>query len=273
MYRRILALILSLALLMPGLALAESLPYVEDCALLPGQSVELRYFLPASGRASLRLTTQGGADVAVILSERMLLGGLHVLTLDGQFFAESLAEGAYRLILTYEGQTYTAVLTVGQTAQPPQTAPAASAPTAMPAPTAAPAPAFADQSASITPAHLSSYHPQHTGCYWCTPMDITDESAVWAMLTAPIQVVDVGQKEQVVLRAEPSDSSEGVGVVTGASQAVHVLETRSDGWSLVETYSSSFHDSKVKAWNAFVTGYIRTNKLKTYNVRTDYGMC
>lgn len=272
MYRRILALILSLALLMPGLALAESLPYVEDCALLPGQSVELRYFLPASGRASLRLTTQGGADVAVILSERMLLGGLHVLTLDEQFFAEPLAEGAYRLILTYEGQTYTAVLTVGQTAQSAQPTPAAPEPTAMPEPTAAPEPAFADQSASITPAHLSSYHPQHTGCYWCTPMDITDESAVWAMLTAPIQVVDVGQKEQVVLRAEPSDSSEGIGVVTGASQAVHVLETRSDGWSLVETYSSSFHDSKVKAWNAFVTGYIRTNKLKTYNVRTDYGM-
>ena len=212
MYRRILALILSLALLMPGLALAASLPYVEDCALLPGQSVELRYFLPASGRASLRLTTQGGADVAVILSERMLLGGLHVLTLDGQFFAEPLAEGAYRLILTYEGQTYTAVLTVGQTAQSAQPTPAAPAPTAMPEPTAAPAPAFADQSASITPAHLSSYHPQHTGCYWCTPMDITDESAVWAMLTAPIQVVDVGQKEQVVLRAEPSDSSEGIGV-------------------------------------------------------------
>ena len=268
MYRRILALILSLALLMPGLALAESLPYVEDCALLPGQSVELRYFLPASGHASLRLTTQGGADVAVILSERMLLGGLHVLTLDEQFFADPLAEGAYRLILTYEGQTYTAVLTVGQTAQSAQPAVAAAEP--MPAATAEPV--FADQSASITPAHLSSYHPGHTGCYWCTPMDITDESAVWAMLTAPIQVVDVGQKEQVVLRAEPSDSSEGIGVVTGASQAVHVLETRSDGWSLVETYSSSFHDSKVKAWNAFVTGYIRTNKLKTYNVRTDYGM-
>ena len=268
MYRRILALILSLALLLPGLALAESLPYVEDCALLPGQSVELRYFLPASRRASLRLTTQGGADVAVILSERMLLGGLHVLTLDEQFFAEPLAEGAYRLILTYEGQTYTAALTVGQTVQSAQPAAAA----AEPAPAATPEPAFADQSASITPAHLSSYHPQHTGCYWCTPMDITDESAVWAMLTAPIQVVDAGQKEQVVLRAEPSDSSEGIGVVTGASQAVHVLETRNDGWSLVETYSSSFHDSKVKAWNAFVTGYIRTNKLKTYNVRTDYGM-
>lgn len=38
MYRRILALILSLALLMPGLALAESLPYVEDCALLPAKA-------------------------------------------------------------------------------------------------------------------------------------------------------------------------------------------------------------------------------------------
>ena len=40
----------------------------------------------------------------------------------------------------------------------------------------------------------------------------------------------------------------------------------------METYSSSFHDSKVKAWNAFVTGYIRTNKLRTVEPSNMYGL-
>ena len=281
MHHRLLALILVLTLLLPAVCLASDEAYVENCTMVPGESAVLRYYLPAVGRASLRLTAQNGAEIKQILSERTLLGGLHELILDEQFFAEPLQEGTYCLILTYEGREYSAVLTVGESAAvPTQTINSTAQPAAEPTaePTESPAAAetaeevLADQSASITPAYLSSYHPDHTACYWCTPMDITDEEAVWAMLTAPIQVVDVGQREQVVLRAEPSDSSEGIGVVTGTSQAVHVLETRSDGWSLVETYSSSFHDSKVKAWNAFVTGYIRTSKLKTYTVRTDYGM-
>lgn len=256
MYRRFLAFLMLLSLL-PLACMAQSLPYIENCTLISGQSVDVRYYLPAADTASLHLMLQDGQTTVEILSERMLLGGTHVLTLDAQFFSQPLADGVYQLLLTTGGQTYTAQLTVGDMQQ--ETEPVQQQ-------------AFTDQSDSITPAYLSSYHPEHEGCYWCTPMDITDEEAVWAMLTAPIQVVDAGQKEQVVLRAEPDDSSEGVGVVTGASQAVHVLETRSDGWSLVETYSSSFHDSKVKAWNAFVTGYIRTSKLKTYQVRTDYGM-
>ena len=134
-------------------------------------------------------------------------------------------------------------------------------------------PVQASQSA-ITPAYLSTHQPAepHENCYWCTPMDITDEAAVWAMLTAPVTVVDGHQKTQVVLLAEPDNDSEGVGVITCDSQSVHVLETLDNGWSFVETYSSSFHDSKVKAWNAFVAGYIRTDKLKTKQPRTEYGM-
>ena len=124
----------------------------------------------------------------------------------------------------------------------------------------------------ITPAYRSAYHPGHEACYWCTPMDIHDEEAVWAMLTAPITIVDAGQKEQVILYAEPDKNSEQLGVITGASQAVHVLEKGSDGWTKVETYSSSFHDSKVKNWNAFVTGYVQSNKLKTKKVNQDYGI-
>ena len=124
----------------------------------------------------------------------------------------------------------------------------------------------------ITPALRSEYHPEHAGCYWCTPMDLHDEAAVWAMLTAPITIVDAGQKDQVILYAEPDKNSRQEGVITGASQAVHVLESRRDGWTLVETYSSSFHDSKVKNWNAFVTGYVQSSKLKTKKVNQEYGI-
>lgn len=127
---------------------------------------------------------------------------------------------------------------------------------------------------AITPAYLSSHIPDHSpeSCYWCTPMDLKDEAAVWAMLTAPVTIVEGGQKEQVILRAEPDGESEGIGVVTCASQSVHVLENLDNGWSLVEAYSSSFHDSKVKAWNAFVSGYLPTKKLKKKEVNQQYGM-
>ena len=124
----------------------------------------------------------------------------------------------------------------------------------------------------ITPAYRSEYRPKHEACYWCTPMDIRDEEAVWAMLTAPITIVDAGQKDQVILYAEPDKNSEPLGVITGASQAVHVLEQGKDGWTKVETYSSSFHDSKVKNWNAFVTGYVQSGKLKTKKVNQEYGI-
>ena len=125
---------------------------------------------------------------------------------------------------------------------------------------------------AITPACRSEYHPDHEACYWCTPMDIHDEEAVWAMLTSPITIVDAGQKDQVILYAEPDKNSEQLGVITGASQAVHVLEQGNNGWTKVETYSSSFHDSKVKNWNAFVTGYVQSSKLKTKKVNQDYGI-
>lgn len=131
---------------------------------------------------------------------------------------------------------------------------------------------------SVTPACRSAYHPGHENCYWCTPMNLEDEAAVWRMLTAPVTVVQLhkdplkSQMKQTVLYAEPDDGSEKIGMITGESQAVHVLETRSDGWSLVETYSTSFFNSKVKNYNAFVTGYIRSDKLKTVEVNQHFGI-
>ena len=124
----------------------------------------------------------------------------------------------------------------------------------------------------ITPAMKSEYQPEHENCYWCTPMDITDEEAVWNMLTSDITVVDLDQMKQTAIYAQPDENSEKIAVVTGSSQSVHVLEELDNGWTLVETYSTSFHDSKVKNYNAFVTGYIPSDKLKTVSVNQTMGV-
>ena len=101
--------------------------------------------------------------------------------------------------------------------------------------------------------------------YWTLPMDITDTEAVWEVLTAPVTVLDNGrnnaERTQVRIRKEPREDSAGIGVVTCITQAVHVLE-RGEEWTLIECYSSSFHDSGVKNWNALVQGYVPTAYLK-----------
>lgn len=130
----------------------------------------------------------------------------------------------------------------------------------------------APENTALTPACRSEYHPDHDGCYWCTPMDLSDEAKIWEMLTAPITVADVDMNKQTVVYAEPDENSEGIAMLTGQSQGLHVLEVLDNGWTKVETYSTSFHDSKVKNFNAFVTGYVPSKKLKTVQVNQDYGI-
>ncbi len=130
---------------------------------------------------------------------------------------------------------------------------------------------------AFTPSYGSDYGPlPGERNYWTLPMDITDEQAVWEMLTAPITVVDStkknGEKTQTYLYREPDEDSLKVGVVTCESQGVRVLETRDDGWSLVECYSSSFHDTQVEAWNILVHGYIKTSRLKEVNPNPSMGI-
>ena len=127
---------------------------------------------------------------------------------------------------------------------------------------------------NITPAYQSEETPAegHEHCYWCTPMSLEDEDALWKMLTAPITVADVDMNKQTVVYPEPDEKSEPIGMLTGQSQGVHVLETLDNGWTKIETYSTSFHDSKVKNFNAFVTGYVPTKKLKTVEVNQNYGI-
>lgn len=132
-------------------------------------------------------------------------------------------------------------------------------------------------SGEFIPSYGSAYAPRSgERNYWTLPMDITDEQAVWEMLMQPITVVDTGkkssEKSQTYLYREPDEESLKIGVVTCESQGVRVLETLDSGWSLVECYSSSFHDTKVEAWNLLVSGYIRTDYLKQVTPNPSMGI-
>ena len=128
----------------------------------------------------------------------------------------------------------------------------------------------------FTPAHTSPRRGEDpTLNYWTLPMDITDEEAVWKVLTSPITVLDNGKKNaekmQVIIRSQPSEESDGVGMVTCISQGVHVLE-RGEEWSLIECYSSSFHDSPILNWNTLVQGYVPTAYLKDVKPNQEMGL-
>ena len=149
-------------------------------------------------------------------------------------------------------------------------------PNAMPTPE--PLPEYLREKAEngFTPAHTSPRRGEdQTLNYWTLPMDITDEEAVWKVLTAPITVLDNGKKNaekmQVIIRAQPGEESDGIGMVTCISQGVHVLE-RGEGWSLIECYSSSFHDSPVLNWNTLVQGYVPTAYLKEVKPNQEMGL-
>ncbi len=149
-------------------------------------------------------------------------------------------------------------------------------PNAMPTPE--PLPEYLREKAEngFTPAHISPRRGEdQTLNYWTLPMDITDEEAVWKVLTAPITVLDNGKKNaekmQVIIRSQPGEESDGIGMVTCISQGVHVLE-RGEEWSLIECYSSSFHDSPILNWNTLVQGYVPTAYLKEVKPNQEMGL-
>ncbi len=124
----------------------------------------------------------------------------------------------------------------------------------------------------FTPSYGSAYPitEKDAGTYWGTPMDITDEAAIWEMLTAPITVYDYSHRGQRKIYAEPNTNSRTVGVVTGSSQGIRVIEKYDNGWALVECYSSTFHDNSVDAWNMLVQGYVKQSWLDTKKVNKKY---
>ena len=281
MLRKWLSLLLMLALL--PLTGASGQGYlammVAPNEFIPGETLHIYFTVHQAGVVNLMVQDAAGNVQAILLQEEEMRAGSSEVAWDGMVESRPISNGVYTVRLTMQDMSVDMAVTVGGGEQEVSVqATAVTDPEMQPVkePTVEPiAVPVMTSGSSITPAHRSDYTPQphHEGCYWCTPMDIRDEAAVWAMLTAPMTIVEGdNQKAQVILRAEPSDDAEGVGVVTCISQGVHVLETRDDGWSLVETVSSSFHDSKVMAWNLFVRGYIKTNRLKEKKPNQQYGL-
>ncbi len=116
---------------------------------------------------------------------------------------------------------------------------------------------------AAAPVEFSPYPSNGELNYWTLPMDITNEAAIWEVMMQPITVLDGNQKSSYKLRASPEDDAEAVGEITYFSQGVRVLETLDNGWSLIEAYSSSFHNSTVKVYGEMVQGYVKTGLLQT----------
>ena len=124
----------------------------------------------------------------------------------------------------------------------------------------------------MTPSDFSPYHCDHENCFWNLEMGTTDEEAVWKVLTAPVTVIEGKQREQVRILARPEEKcTEYVGVVTCASQAVHVLKQEGD-WTLIEAYSSAEEGSAVKVFAEQFQGWVKTKRLKEEAVDQTYGL-
>ena len=278
--KRLFACLLTLSLLLAALpAFATFSVSISNISVKTGEEVSVWYNLPENGPTSLTLIDENGQPAAVLFDERQE-SGFHEYLWDGTVQGKAFPSGSYDLELRQGGDAIKLKLILDTPAEFITAAPVPAA-TEEPVPQATeePAPAAEPQGEkpeafNPTPALRSQYSHVHKpgNCYWCTPMDITDEETVWNMLTSPIYTLDEDQKKQVVIREEPSEKSRGIAVVTGTSMGVHVLENRKDGWSKVECYSASFFDSKVKAWNQFVTGYVKTSMIQKKTPDQEYAL-
>lgn len=267
-------------------------PYMNHLRLENGNvtpETPLRVTFTASQRGALNWSVCDSAmKIAYPLDGIAVEAGSCELTWDGTLSdGSTLPDGAYIFTLLlidetgFESNEERLPVTVAGFAQsPPMEMPA---PTATPAPTDTPQPTATDTptpmdtpqptaARSFTPSYRSTDTSDTSLNYWTLPMDITDEAAVWEVLMQPITVVDGHQQAFIYVRSEPSDDAEAVGEITCASQGVHVLETLDNGWSRIEAYSSSFADSKVKAYAKFISGYVPTKKLKQITPSQEYGL-
>jgi hypothetical protein len=123
-----------------------------------------------------------------------------------------------------------------------------------------------------TPNEHSAVKCDHDLCFWNLEMGRMDEEAIWKVLIQPVTVIDGKQREQVRIPARPDEKCKDyVGVVTCASQAVHVLRQEGD-WTLIEAYSSSEEGSAVKVFAEQFQGWVKTKRLKQVEVDRTYGL-
>ncbi len=123
-----------------------------------------------------------------------------------------------------------------------------------------------------TPNEDSEVLCDHDFCYWQMNEGELDEEIVWEILMQPLTVLEGKQREQIRVRALPEeDCKTFVGVVTCASQGVHVLRKGKE-WTLIEAYSSAEEGSSVQVWAEHFQGYVKTSLLKELPVDDEYGL-
>ena len=144
-------------------------------------------------------------------------------------------------------------------------------PAPLPSPTPKPTPGI------VIPSAVSG--KEDSEGYWTLPVGVLNEEAIWAVMTEPVTVITGNQTEVYRLRKTPDAAVKDnvVGEITYESQGVHVLETRDDGWTLVEAYNSSYGPKNNSrpgygVTDALIRGYVKTSLLKTVKPRTDYGL-
>ncbi|MBR5231408.1 MAG: CapA family protein [Clostridia bacterium] len=96
------------------------------------------------------------------------------------------------------------------------------------------------------------------------PEDLLSPSAVWAAITAPLTVVDIGDVAHQKVYASPSEKSEVLGTVHGQTQGLKVLELNAGSFARVGVYR---HED-----GEYIEGYIPQKKLKTIIPDTRYGV-
>ena len=110
---------------------------------------------------------------------------------------------------------------------------------------------------------VSDVAQQDNAGYWGLTSDASDAD-IWAALVRPMVAVDVGEQESAYIYDSVKEGRKKLGAVSGISQGLNLITERDDGWSLVEAYR--------KEDGAFIRGYIRSNKLRTVEPNTMYGL-
>ncbi len=238
---------------------------ISDAAVTPGAAWYLTAAVNMPGLLRVALAGTGGER---LIAQREVAGGSVTLQWDGTFKDGPAEAGSALLSLSLTDS--------GGFSSNPQPVPV----TLLAAPEPSPAPAKELQHYRAPGREPSDPSIGFSG-YWALPVGEWNESAIWQAMMQPVTVVTGGdQKETYKLRATPDGSlkaSNIAGEITFVSQGVNVLENRPDGWSLVETFNSSYGpdcDTRPGYGNTdeLISGYVRTDSLKSVTPRDDYGL-
>ncbi len=231
--------------------------------LMPGTQAQVHVKASRNGKFSLSITvTENGIE---LLDDAAVFAGENSLSF-------TVPENAPIGDVTLEAVIRSPSDIAGTARQMRITVEPRPTPTPVPTPVPTPTPYIPSKVTKIGEEDLN---------YWTLPIgDIEAEAAIWEVMTQPITVLSGDQKEVYKLRKEPDKSTAKdniVGEITFASQGVHVLETRDDGWTKVEVYNSSYGPDCASRrgygnTDELITGYVQTNLLKVIEPLTEYGL-